>query len=340
MKQTLLFFTCFLWGANAFSQEINSNWFLEAPDSVSISSVNLNSVDTSLTGNQVTWSFQGLSQINPLTLVNGQSADVPSGALFTEANYVPYIIDNPISRYNFYTVTPTQINQIGTRTEESGFPTVGVFSDNKTFATFPLNFGDTEIDSFSVSLDALNGQLLYSQSGEHKLIVDGNGTLITPSGTFNDVLRIRAESRYAYEGLPPIPGSDNTGIERTFMWISPALPGIILLSSQFVLEAGFTNGYAYYSNVSNLSTPSHTLHSDVIIFPNPAEDFVNIDLLNASDDCTVTMYSQDGKRVFCDQIGSTVSQRIDLSGLNPGLYILQIQDNDGIVSNKHVLVKK
>lgn len=325
---------------DAFSQEINSSWFLDAADSVDISAVNHTSIDTSLTGNQVVWSFQGLSETNPLTLFNGQISDVPSGSLFPYANYVPYTIDNPISRYNFYSVSPTEIDQIGSRIEESGLPTVGVFSNAKTFANFPISFGDTETDSFAVSLDALNGQLLYSQSGEHKLVVDGRGTLITPAGTFSDVLRLRSESRYVYAGLPPIPGSDNTGIERNFIWITPSLPGVILLSCQFVLEAGFTNGYAYYANVTNLTTQALSASKEAVFFPNPVVDFINIDHLNPSYEYNLSIFASDGRLVFNNSIGSSFMKSLDVSSLNAGLYILQLKDRNEKSSQRHLFVKQ
>lgn len=340
MKQTLLLFALTLIVREGIAQEINSAWFTTNPDSVSIKTLSFSSVDTSLTGDQVIWSFQSLAPVNSLTFVNGQSTDVPSGSLFPEANYVPYIIDNPISRFNFYSVTPAEINQLGSRIEESGFPTVGVYSNPKKFASFPITYGSAESDSFLVDLDAINGQLLYTQIGEHKLIVDGRGTLITPAGSFNDVIRLRSESRYIYSGIPPIPGGDNTGIERQFIWISPSLPGVILLSCQFILEAGFTNGYAYYANVTNLNTQSIAENFEAAIFPNPVTGILNIDHLNSSYEYNLSIFTTDGRLVYKDRIFSEVMYSFDVSDLNSGLYLLQLDDKFGKLTKRQLFVRE
>ena len=65
---------------------------------------------------------------------------------------------------------------------------------------------------------------------------------------------------------------------------------------------------------------------DIKIYPNPSKDFINIksnDFIN----CTVTIISLTGKELITAEL-ITVLTSIDISGLNSGLYIICIENNE------------
>ncbi len=68
-----------------------------------------------------------------------------------------------------------------------------------------------------------------TKNGSVDVEVDGSGTLITPQGTFDDVLRIKTTETYQMIGLPPLPGSSTSGTIVTYSFISADFPGVYLL---------------------------------------------------------------------------------------------------------------
>ncbi len=76
------------------------------------------------------------------------------------------------------------------------------------------------------------------------------------------------------------------------------------------------------------------------IFPNPANDFVNVSFgLASSEDIELTVYSVDGKvietRAFANE--SKVNTTFNTSSLNNGVYILKINTENGISTQKFVV---
>ena len=73
------------------------------------------------------------------------------------------------------------------------------------------------------------------------------------------------------------------------------------------------------------------------IFPNPASDFVTIDISSREMDqaCHLSVYDITGKMVFTETIDNTV---IDVSGFAKGLYIFKISDDDGAFVMEKVLI--
>ena len=77
-----------------------------------------------------------------------------------------------------------------------------------------------------------------------------------------------------------------------------------------------------------LSTNDYTLDS-VSISPNPATDFINIDLPNSSTAFSSEIYSITGQLVL-----KSDKAQLNVSNLNSGIYMLRIQTENGVVSRR------
>lgn len=75
----------------------------------------------------------------------------------------------------------------------------------------------------------------------------------------------------------------------------------------------------------------------VNIYPNPANDKINISIKGSNDNVTSTIYSSFGKLVFRQTFMSDEFE-IDVTGLPSGLYIVVISDDNGIVETKRLIV--
>lgn len=76
-----------------------------------------------------------------------------------------------------------------------------------------------------------------------------------------------------------------------------------------------------FGTVSGFETTST---ADIYIYPNPATDYITVEHLPATD-VDVYVYSISGVKVLFKQLNN-LSNSLDISSLNRGLYILKIED--------------
>ena len=70
-----------------------------------------------------------------------------------------------------------------------------VYTDPEDLYRFPMTYNSSFVDQFAVSF--VSGGTTYYRRGSDSTVVDGYGTLKTPAGTFNNVLRIKRVETYS-----------------------------------------------------------------------------------------------------------------------------------------------
>lgn len=81
-------------------------------------------------------------------------------------------------------------------------------------------------------------------------------------------------------------------------------------------------------------------HSEILIYPNPANDFIS--LSDKSKVCSVNIYDACGKLVLSKDFSnhSKTDERINLTGINSGVYFVQIKTTDNrIITERLVKVE-
>lgn len=75
---------------------------------------------------------------------------------------------------------------------------------------------------------------------------------------------------------------------------------------------------------------------ELSVFPNPASEFVNVNVLNANlEDTEVLIYNANGALMFTQQISQAphnLNVNVDVSGLNVGLYQVVVRTNSQVIS--------
>lgn len=99
----------------------------------------------------------------------------------------------------------------------AGNLTVTFAANNAVSAIRPLVFNLSYIDTFSCVLMYSGLSVPSSGINTRNFKVDGWGTLTTPAGTFNNVVRLRVVHAQVNSVTIPVPGSVNTNI-TTYMW--------------------------------------------------------------------------------------------------------------------------
>ena len=81
--------------------------------------------------------------------------------------------------------------------------------------------------------------------------------------------------------------------------------------------------------------------SDIVLFPNPANDFVELQLsnLNNSKNIVIDIYNISGEEVK-KQICKSENVRINLDGLNDGIYLIKLITEDKVTVKKLIIQHK
>jgi hypothetical protein len=77
---------------------------------------------------------------------------------------------------------------------------------------------------------------------------------------------------------------------------------------------------------------------DLVISPNPASAFLSISTDYLTSSSSIRLYEINGKVVLQQKLNSGV-QRIDLSGIKPGVYCVALLDEQGVAARKKVVIR-
>ena len=115
--------------------------------------------------------------------------NVPGNADFPTADFVWRL--NGFETYNFYEVTDDSITLVGGVSLSGGeINFLTIYTNPEDGFQLPMTYGDN-YTYYSEFDDYFLGNYIASGDRNGSVEVDGFGTLITPDGTFEDVLRLR-----------------------------------------------------------------------------------------------------------------------------------------------------
>ncbi len=110
----------------------------------------------------------------------------------------------------------------------------------------------------------------------------------------------------------------DSSISRIAKWIG----------DDYVEECGNTTG--------NLPQPEKV---ELLVYPNPANDLLNIELPQNSGDLFLEIFSVTGQRLLNARLYSS-SQEIRISHLPPGLYLAKLTNKNGISSTQRIVIAR
>lgn len=210
----------------------------------------------------------------------------------------------------------------GEQFEGAGFSSVNTYTDPMVHFTYPLIYQNTGSDVYSGTTSSFSGENDFS--GSKSFVVDGYGTVITPYGTYSDVLRVTTINTQTMTvvGLEVVSNSTETS------WYSPDYPAPVMtiLHSEDYNDGTNTDStksmsaLVSYTPASSTGLADHDNQNAFNIYPNPASDQVTLSFLNATANTVVNIYSSTGKLVKTKSNFQS-DQKLDVSSLSPGIYI-------------------
>lgn len=265
-------------------------------------------------GTGVTWDLSGMTNNSQVTVATAAN----SGGTFPTANVKLTQSNGGVIYYN---VSSTKMEIIGI--DANG--TVFTYSDPVTYMQFPVNssynYTDAGASSFTVSGFAFN-RTTNTQSE-----YSGTGTLITPAGTFTNVIRIKSTQTNTdtYAG-----GTINSSV-IAFNWYKAGVTHELANVSN--ITGSSTSQSAYYTSVpANLGLEESEL-INLLMFPNPTNGtiFINSDEVISK----IEVYQLSGELAMEQTVNDHASE-VSLSELNAGMYLVKVYGNNGAVSVKRI----
>jgi hypothetical protein len=253
-------------------------------------------------GPNQSWDFSEV----PLTL-DGTISVIPANttpyfADFPSANYCWKSTSNgnTFTEYEYHTLTSDNFTTIGSASAGG----VSILSNPNTIFTFPFVFNTTVNDVFQYQSGS---PITYNST------YDAYGTLITPFGTFTNVIRkktIESNSAYTY-----------------YVWFTTN-PRAVLMDGAISAN----DAYLYVYDNTPLATLDLQKQNLVDIYPNPAKNVLNLLVDNSITIEKITILDFTGKIIKT----SEAIEQIDISNLSSGLYFIQANYEDKVITNKFV----
>lgn len=306
-------------------------------------------------GASQTWNFASLVQIgdsNYATFVSPSST--PNGSAYPSATVAGGLSD-PVSGsvYTYYQATGSSLSILGTvvtSTQTLNIP----LSDPLVIQTYPLNYGNSSNDNYSGS--GVFGSGTIKRRGTISISYDAYGTIVLPSGTVNNVARIKLVQTVTdstFIGVNYISSVSTT--TTTYQWYKQnykfplmeisnsttnSYPSGSVTKSKsvsFVKNAatiGIVNnnisvadGYKLYNNYPNPFNPVTQIRFSI-----PKNEFVSLKIYNSLGEEAAELISQN-----LNQGDYTYS--FDASRLTSGAYFYTLKSGDFTETKRMVLVK-
>lgn len=99
-----------------------------------------------------------------------------------------------------------------------------------------------------------------------------------------------------------------------------------------------SSGYHNQLNLQALSVEDNDINAFIKIYPNPTSDYLIISKPNV-EDASINIYNELGQILLKYNV-SLQENRIDISELSSGIYIVKIKNNNSQKSNTYKIIKK
>ena len=353
MKKLLLI--ALLQSSFSFSQiTVNSSDFATGGDTVRISITSGNTLDYSTTGPNQNWDFSTLVPTSQVLDTFHSTSTIPLFAQVVFGNFAPakyhasYFREAttlPLSQLTFLPVTINNIFQY-TRLTVDSMTSVGysmVINSNeipyksdtieKNY-DFPIQYGNTTFSRGYTKIDmnpVYNG--ILKQHRVHSSTVDGWGSITTPYGTFN-ALRIKHEINeidsisLTVASFPTTLPLQNPLRREYEWWTNGEKEPILKITTSEVQGIENITNVQYRDIYRGLDAGLNDLATNKIaFFPNPVSEELNF--TNDGSIQKVNIIDLQGNKVIEYDNFKVQSNKINVSSLHKGFYLLQIETSKG-----------
>jgi hypothetical protein len=333
-----LLFVLFLVVHSAIAQPtITSANMYAAGDILIMQNADTVGVDEGPSGANQTWDFSSLNNQGSATAQNVLLASgTPYFSSFPAADLAT---DVGGGNYSYLDIAGGDLLQLGFGSTDLTI----AYTDPQKYLAFPFTYNTSFSDNIAGSYEVSG--LVTTRTGTVSFLADGYGTLILPTGTYNNVLRVKYVQNIAdVISIGPVDITTTT-ITSTYFWMVPGNKNSLMnISHITVSSTGSTvhaNNVFYYPGV--VSTEDFEIGMvKMQLIPNPAEKQVFLNAYvkepGSRKVSVVNVLGQTVKTVESADLAAGVYQgKIELDELPDGLYFVQLATNDRIVASERLI---
>ncbi len=254
--------------------------------------------------NQI-WDYSTMDIVETeYTITRIPIAEMPFYDQFPGANYCEKQNDNGFISYSAANLNSNTFESMGYVDGNN----VVRYTDTNLVLQFPYTFNTVINDTY---LSDIPDATLRS----YRRTYDAYGTLITPFGTFTDVIRQKVEN-LTFGGIG-------------YIWINS-------VNFQIILSGNFDDSIVYFfKDTTNLGV-SQNHSQDFSIFPNPTQGDISIGN-KQNFEGTATVYDMLGN-VVNENKNVALSNLISLTNCSAGVYFVKITDqNNQVLQTKKII---
>lgn len=316
-----------LWGqspvltAENYTPEIGERWEAEYI-------TNFGSFDPGPAGENQSWDFSDLGQNGSFALEMDIQAveDSPASENFPQSTFVWHFSTFEI--YNFYFADQDSLVLYGgTSVTGAEFDILTVYTDPQDAFKFPMEYGYNN-SYFGAFETTVFGNITTMDERSGTVDIDAYGTIITPYGTFENVLRMVIQDQTSF-------------LESTqYAWVQPG-SFIPIMVYEFDSDGGASIYYAKKIEDDNPTAIQDYLLKDTRLNVFEASS-QHLNFLFQTQEAIETVHFQlsntNGQLIsqLNDQQMPNQNQTFELKlpNVSPGVYVLTAQTDVGIISQK------
>ncbi|MFZ1321974.1 MAG: T9SS type A sorting domain-containing protein [Ignavibacteria bacterium] len=340
-----LIFLFMLFSCNCFSQTILTSAINPTAGDVDNYKIcDTTNVSEGNSGSNQNWNFSGISFIDSTSVTFVNSGSTPYGSQLPGSNIAS---TNDNLNYNYFTTSESNLKING----YGGPDGVIINSDEQMFMQYPFTFNSTFTDNFSSDY-TLSGTQVF-RTGTTTVSGDAWGTIVLPSGTFTNALRIKyviLTKDSSFIGTPFV----TLITTNSYVWL---IPGKKFPVFEIVYSTISINGMVFGNNktvnynrdpVSGVSIISSEIPEDFNLsqnFPNPFNPKTVIKYeLRVTDNIKLKVFDVLGNEVaeLVNEKQNAGSYSVDFegSGFSSGVYFYSLYINGSLLDTKRMMLIK
>lgn len=214
-----------------------------------------------------------------------------------------------------------------------------VYSNPEDLLRFPFSYPNTYTDTWAA---IFTSGVTFNRKGSTTVTADGTGTLITPSGTYTNVLRLHSVQTYSDSadlgGTPYIITYNND----QYFWYKDGIHFPLASTYNLTSSASSPSTGGYYTDVQVGILENEFLAKNLSVIPNPARNNISVSYsLEKNSQVTISILNSIGEEVLINQtfenlIGNHLLN-IDISTLKKGIYFIRILANEELATKKLII---
>jgi len=242
--------------------------------------------------------------------------------------------------YFYYQNTDSAIHRQGWFSSATNY---GIY-ENGTMATefqFPITAGQTFNSTYNGRYSPFNvgEDSVKIESGTVTINADMQGTLILPTGTFTDVLRLRVLENFHIKvyflGVPII---DYLIEDDYIYWFSDSILQPLLISGVTTVDGTPEPPVLRFQPISTPTGLAEPAAENFTLSPNPSTGKFTISSLQANAKAqSIEISTLSGQVIYTTSVLTPATREIDLSHFPKGMYFVKINDGEHIMSKKLVV---